>query len=128
MYSPLRPLLASPSNGDIKKSLERSCAVGFAIDRVRKALTNFVLNMPFDPSRLRSALTDGLRDPTKEPARLFSLGWLSWLLGESAAAESLLQSALIHFQGRDETEAIIETAYWLVRADGPRAVPRAPGL
>src|SRR5262249_20637045 len=86
-----------------------------ALGRVRKALTDFLPGMHLDADRLRAALITPFTETSEETDRLFALGWLHWLAGDSVAAEPLLAEAAARFQKDGEKEKLAETAYWLAR-------------
>jgi hypothetical protein len=83
--------------------------------RVRKVLTAFVPGMSLDRSRLQAALAGALAQPDVEAERLFALGWLRWLEGETVAAEPLLAEALRQARQVNALPLVAESAYWLAR-------------
>jgi hypothetical protein len=85
-----------------------------ARERVRVALTAFTPGMPFDATRYRTALAAPAA-PADEPDRLFCLGWLLWLAGESGSAEPLLASAADRARDAGNAALVAEAAYWRAR-------------
>ena len=65
-----------------------------ALERVRRTLTAFRPGLPLDAAALRAALSCALLEPAAEAERQFALGWLFWLEGDFAQAETSLTSAI----------------------------------
>jgi hypothetical protein len=87
-----------------------------ALARVRAALTAFTPGMPFDAARYRAALAVSLT-PESDAERLFCLGWLHWLNGDSAAAEPLFTEAADRARATNNAELLAEAGYWRARIE-----------
>jgi hypothetical protein len=86
-----------------------------ALARVRELLDAWVPGMTCDRPRLRGALGVPLADASREPERLFALGWLEWLEGNPGAAEPLLAGAVRRAREAANAEILAEAAYWCAR-------------
>ena len=65
-------------------------AYRLAITRVRNLLSDCLPGMSADADRLRKGLSVRQADPASETERHLALGWLAWLEGDWAGAETLL--------------------------------------
>jgi hypothetical protein len=90
-------------------------AARLALTRVRRHLSDFTPGVPFDRARLHEALAGALAEPERERERLFCLGWLRWLEGDTVAAAPLFAEALRQAQGANAAELVAEAAYWSAR-------------
>ena len=90
-------------------------AARLALDRVRKALTAHVNGVHLDPARLLQILSTATAPAGREAERHFAVGWLRWLAGDCAAAESPLADAVRLARRQEGTPLLAEAAYWLGR-------------
>jgi tetratricopeptide (TPR) repeat protein len=68
-----------------------------------------------DLGAIRAALAVPLPQPHLDADRTFALGWLHWLAGEPAAAETLLAEALAAARAAGAMPLLAEAASWLAR-------------
>jgi tetratricopeptide (TPR) repeat protein len=105
---------SAPPRADESPRTDPAAFARLVADRVRAALTAFTPGMPFDPSRYRDALVAPVAS-VPEDERLFCLGWLHWLNGDPAAAESHLADAADRTRGAGSTDRFVVASYWRAR-------------
>jgi hypothetical protein len=96
-----------------------------AAERVRKLLTAYVPNLPFDRASLRSTLEAPLPAGDREAERWFALGWVCWLDGDFTPAEAILADAVRLARSGGAVELLAEAAYWRARVQNLLGRPDA---
>jgi hypothetical protein len=112
MYHQPNPIRTAERLRDRPPAADPNAAVRLALSRVRKVLTAWLPNMPFEPDCLRATLAAPLADADLESERLFALGWLHWLAGADVEAELLLNEAVLVAQRDGNPDALAVAAYW----------------
>ncbi len=103
------PLMESPSKA------APDAAARLVLERVRKALTAHDDGTRLDPVRLIQILSTTPAPVGREAERSFVLGWLHWLRGDFATAETALAEAIRLARRMENAAPPAETAYWLGR-------------
>lgn len=118
------PSLRRPS----RRGLVPKEALRLALGRVEKALLAYREDLHFDAARLRTRLSMIVPGSPQENLRIWSLGWLAWLLGENDKAELLLEQAVQLARSAGDLEMLARSGYWLARVQLLREKPEAiPG-
>src|SRR5262245_43070252 len=102
--------------GMMLPEMDGAAVFGRALARVRKLLSDCLLGMSADAGRLRQALAVPQTDDVAEAERQRALGWLAWLEGNWAAAETLLTD--VGHAGSSGESPLLEPAwapYWVTR-------------
>lgn len=122
------PTLRRPS----RRGLVPQEALRLALSRIDKAQSAYRADLHFDPARLRTRLNMVVPGAPHETARVWSLGWLAWLLGENDKAELLLDQAAQMAKTAGDLELLAKAGYWLARVqmlrEKPEALPNYEGL
>jgi hypothetical protein len=127
MYDQVDSLRGAGRQMDSPVPPDPAVSVPVILTRVRKLLAEHLPGMSCDRRRWREALAAPVKDPALERERLFVLGWLRWLEGEWAPAESLLAEAELRCQSAPVEEGpadlpplppgllLARSAYWCAR-------------
>jgi hypothetical protein len=115
MYQRGEQVRTAQARGDAAPDPTPEAAARLALARVRKLLEAYTPGMPCNRPQLQAALAAPLNDPAAETERLFAAGWLAWLEGNPAAAEPLLEEAVVRARATGTTALLPQAAYWATR-------------